>query len=68
MNGHRDSPEEINSPCVGVCEMDRPTGLCKGCGRTMEEIATWWMLSAEKRLEIMSELGRRMEDSFCGTD
>ena len=29
------------SPCIGICEMDMLANLCRGCGRTADEIAQW---------------------------
>ena len=31
----------IESPCIGICEIDAATGLCVGCARTLDEIAGW---------------------------
>jgi predicted Fe-S protein YdhL (DUF1289 family) len=28
------------SPCTGVCALDAAQ-ICRGCGRTIEEIAAW---------------------------
>lgn len=44
----------ISTPCVGICRA--PDGVCVGCGRTLEEIAAWRVLSEEERLRIMREL------------
>jgi len=33
------------SPCISVCRMDARSGLCAGCWRTLDEIATWSTLS-----------------------
>jgi uncharacterized protein len=30
----------VRSPCVKLCVLDA-AGLCEGCGRTLDEIATW---------------------------
>ncbi len=46
----------IESPCTNVCQIDRKTGLCLGCGRTLDEIATWATLSADERCAIMDRL------------
>ncbi|MGH8799774.1 MAG: DUF1289 domain-containing protein, partial [Casimicrobiaceae bacterium] len=35
----------VASPCTSVCTIDRPTGLCAGCFRTLDEIAGWIDLS-----------------------
>ncbi len=50
----------VPSPCVSVCVIDAPTGLCAGCFRTLDEIAGWIDLSAEKRRALLAALpGRR---------
>lgn len=50
----------IETPCIGICNLDAASGLCTGCGRTLEEIASWSRISPEKRRKIMGELtGRR---------
>ncbi len=39
------------SPCISVCHMDADTGWCRGCYRTIAEIAEWGQASeAEKQL------------------
>jgi uncharacterized protein len=49
----------ISSPCTKVCTMDPRSGLCAGCGRTLDEIARWGTLSEAERQRIMAELPRR---------
>jgi predicted Fe-S protein YdhL (DUF1289 family) len=53
------SPSPIETPCVSVCEIDRPTGLCRGCGRSVPEIARWSKMTSIERRQIMSELPAR---------
>ncbi|MGE5401419.1 MAG: DUF1289 domain-containing protein [Ignavibacteriales bacterium] len=48
-----------NSPCNGVCTIHKPTGLCMGCLRTMDEIASWPYLTDEEKSEVMQELRLR---------
>ncbi|MFA5898234.1 MAG: DUF1289 domain-containing protein [Hyphomicrobium sp.] len=50
---------KIESPCVNVCEIDRPTGLCRGCARTVPEIAGWSRMTGAERRRIMDELSVR---------
>ncbi len=50
---------EIESPCVKVCTLDARAGICLGCGRTVDEIARWTLMSAEDRRRIMAELPAR---------
>jgi predicted Fe-S protein YdhL (DUF1289 family) len=53
-----------SSPCIRVCTLDPETGLCEGCGRTREEIGSWYRLPEEERLRIMAELPERMRQAF----
>ena len=42
--------ETLPSPCISVCRMDAASGLCEGCLRTLDEIASWGMLdNGDKR-------------------
>ncbi|MRR51357.1 MAG: DUF1289 domain-containing protein [Rhodocyclaceae bacterium] len=52
--------EEPVSPCIGLCQMDDETGLCRGCYRTLEEIAGWSSASErDKRVVIEANRLRR---------
>jgi uncharacterized protein len=44
------------SPCIGVCQLDGKTQRCVGCGRTIDEIASWSSLSEAERRDIMARL------------
>jgi uncharacterized protein len=50
----------IETPCNKVCTVDPASALCVGCGRTLDEIASWLAFSAEQRSRIMAELPRRL--------
>ena len=56
MNSDRD---DIRSPCVDVCQMNPFTGLCRGCYRTLYEIAGWPDFSAPEKLEVLKRLDER---------
>ncbi|HEY7669835.1 MAG TPA: DUF1289 domain-containing protein [Hyphomicrobium sp.] len=49
----------METPCVDICEIDNASGLCRGCGRTIAEIASWASMSSAERHRIMSELADR---------
>ena len=53
----------IASPCTKVCTIDPRSGLCRGCGRTLSEIAQWTSLDEGERERIMGELPQRLEVS-----
>ena len=50
---------DIPSPCVAVCQIDRASGHCLGCWRTIEEISGWSRFDGERRLQIIAELHER---------
>jgi len=52
-------PRPVATPCVQVCVVDGPSGLCLGCFRTLPEIAGWSKLTDARRAEIMGELASR---------
>jgi uncharacterized protein len=59
MNPAPDS-DTVASPCISVCVIDPVSGLCGGCFRTLDEIASWIDFSiAEKREVIAALSGRR---------
>lgn len=49
----------IQSPCVKVCVLDEASGLCLGCGRSLDEIAGWTIMTEAERRRIMRELPAR---------
>jgi len=49
----------IESPCTQRCEIDARSGLCRGCGRSLDEIAAWTQLSPEARRAVMRRLVAR---------
>lgn len=51
--------DDVPSPCVSICEMSLDTGLCKGCFRTLDEIAAWSVLDAATRRAIVDALPAR---------
>ena len=38
----------METPCVNICLLDSETGICAGCGRSIEEIARWAALHHER--------------------
>jgi hypothetical protein len=56
---HVHPEREVPSPCVSICVIDRPTGLCAGCYRTLDEIAAWIDLPADERRAVMARIALR---------
>ena len=49
----------IETPCIKVCMLDERSGLCLGCGRTIDEIAGWGAMTDAERKQVMAELPAR---------
>jgi predicted Fe-S protein YdhL (DUF1289 family) len=49
----------VPSPCISVCVIDKRTGLCTGCQRTLDEIAAWSMLDDADRRDVWMRIGLR---------
>ena len=49
----------VESPCVGVCVIDERTGLCHGCLRTIDEVASWGSSTAPQRRATLAAIDRR---------
>jgi uncharacterized protein len=56
--GGKPEPNPI-SPCCGICLMDPKTRMCRGCLRTIEEIAGWYAASPAERWAILKRLTLR---------
>jgi len=55
-------PAPIKTPCIKVCVVDGESGLCLGCYRKLNEVATWSRLSDAERESILADLpGRRSQ-------
>jgi predicted Fe-S protein YdhL (DUF1289 family) len=50
----------MNSPCVKICTYDPGSGLCLGCGRTLEEIGAWFSMNDAERRAVMEKLPERL--------
>ena len=42
----------VASPCISVCRMDAATGLCVGCLRSLDEMASWSVFDDDARREV----------------
>ncbi|MSP47592.1 MAG: DUF1289 domain-containing protein [Xanthobacteraceae bacterium] len=51
----------IETPCEKICIVDQPSGLCRGCGRSLAEIERWTAYSDGERARIMDKLRRQLE-------
>jgi predicted Fe-S protein YdhL (DUF1289 family) len=56
----------IETPCEKICILDQPSGLCRGCGRSLAEIERWTKYSDDERALIMAELPQRLDAMNLG--
>lgn len=57
---------EVASPCVQICIIEPGDGLCVGCARTLDEIASWGSMSNEARRAVMQLLPKRRSQNNEG--
>jgi uncharacterized protein len=55
-----DSLEPL-SPCINICQLDE-NRFCRGCFRSLAEIASWSSLSTAQRLEVLEAVDRRRRE------
>lgn len=53
---------DVPSPCVNVCQMDPASGLCRGCLRTLDEIAGWLDFSVTEKRLVLDKLDQRRRE------
>lgn len=58
----------VPSPCISVCVMDQATGLCAGCMRTLDEIASWSVYSDDEKRTVLAALPARRGRLAAGGD
>ncbi|MCX7284174.1 MAG: DUF1289 domain-containing protein [Novosphingobium sp.] len=51
------------SPCVRVCEIDKARAQCRGCHRTLDEIARWPYADAAGKQAILRAAALRQSES-----
>jgi predicted Fe-S protein YdhL (DUF1289 family) len=54
----------VPSPCLDVCEVDATAGTCRGCHRTLDEIAAWPTMGDEEKRAVLARLAERRRQIF----
>ena len=52
--------QAVSSPCLSVCQMDEASGLCRGCLRTLQEIARWSQLDPPAKRSVWGQIEQRI--------
>lgn len=53
---------DLPSPCISVCTMEPASGLCRGCLRTLDEIAAWSTLGDAGKRAIWARIEVRANE------
>ncbi|MFI0396906.1 DUF1289 domain-containing protein [Paracoccus jiaweipingae] len=53
------APAAVDTPCIGICDIDGASGLCIGCLRNIDEIIAWGGLTPDQRRAIIADLPGR---------
>lgn len=53
--------QNVPSPCSSVCRMDRDSGLCEGCLRTIDEICQWSQAAPELKRAVWARIAERAQ-------
>ena len=61
-------PSPVPSPCVNVCRMNAASGLCEGCARTLDEIATWAALDDDAKRAVWARILQRRAPDPAATE
>ena len=56
----------VTSPCVNTCRINRRSGWCEGCRRTVDEITRWPIASDAERRAILDGLPGRVTRKRLG--
>ena len=46
----------VPSPCNAVCKIDPDSQRCAGCGRTLDQIARWSVMSDDEKRTVLATL------------
>ena len=52
-------PEQVPSPCVQTCTLDPLSKLCRGCLRSVREIADWLEMTADEKRATLARVEQR---------
>lgn len=57
----QDTQSTVESPCRGICRLDKATRVCTGCLRTIDEIASWSRMSVEQKQAVVTACRSRQQ-------
>jgi predicted Fe-S protein YdhL (DUF1289 family) len=64
MNGTVVEASTVSTPCVKECVIGAD-GLCRGCGRSLQEIVDWSRMAEPQRRAVMAALPARRRSTMA---
>ena len=49
----------LPSPCISICKLNKSTGFCDGCFRTINGISQWPSMTDVERMSLIETLRQR---------
>jgi predicted Fe-S protein YdhL (DUF1289 family) len=49
----------VESPCIGVCQLAENQAVCVGCHRTLSEISAWHRLTDTEKFRVLTSVRER---------
>ena len=49
----------IESPCIGLCTLDRESNVCVGCFRALDEIIDWTAYNEDEKFAVIERSLKR---------
>ena len=56
----------LPSPCVSICAIHPNTGLCEGCLRNLDEIASWGQMVNLQQRQVWERIQARCAEKLGG--
>jgi predicted Fe-S protein YdhL (DUF1289 family) len=51
--------DDIDSPCNRICVVEKASGFCRGCYRTLGEISYWAQFTRTQKLALLEKIAQR---------
>jgi predicted Fe-S protein YdhL (DUF1289 family) len=50
------NPNRPDTPCIAICSTAQGDDICKGCGRTFEEVTNWVIMTPEEKNNVWDRI------------
>lgn len=60
-----------SSPCIGVCQLRETSSgeqVCRGCQRTLSEIASWRSMSEQQKRQVLERVNQQNTETTTTGD